>query len=161
MSELLREIVVGLVTFITTGGLGSIMYFKLQKRLKQAEVKAAEIDNFSSINAEWEKITNKLTNEREELVKELNEQREEFVKEIHDQAETIKELQDKIDSINTSKEAAWDECSKSKIECAIKDKLISELNWYRCEINGCPYRKPPRIYGEFEFPSDGVIKNDD
>ena len=148
MSELLRE--VGLVTFITTGGLGSIMYFKLQKRLKQAEVKAAEIDNFSSINAEWEKITNKLTNEREELVKEL-----------HDQAETIKELQDKIDSINTSKEAAWDECSKSKIECAIKDKLISELNWYRCEINGCPYRKPPRIYGEFEFPSDGVIKNDD
>lgn len=150
MSELLREIVVGLVTFITTGGLGSIMYFKLQKRLKQAEVKAAEIDNFSSINAEWEKITNKLTNEREELVKEL-----------HDQAETIKELQDKIDSINTSKEAAWDECSKSKIECAIKDKLISELNWYRCEINGCPYRKPPRIYGEFEFPSDGVIKNDD
>ena len=150
MSELLREIVVGLVTFITTGGLGSIMYFKLQKRLKQAEVKAAEIDNFSSINAEWEKITNKLTNEREELVKEL-----------HDQAETIKELQDKIDSINTSKEAAWDECSKSNIECAIKDKLISELNWYRCEINGCPYRKPPRIYGEFEFPSDGVIKNDD
>ena len=71
MTELLHEIVVGLVTFITTGGLGSIMYFKLQKRLKQAEVKAAEIDNFSSINAEWEKITKELTTEREEFVKEL------------------------------------------------------------------------------------------
>ena len=85
MTELLHEIVVGLVTFITTGGLGSIMYFKLQKRLKQAEVKAAEIDNFSSINAEWEKITKELTTESEE-----------FVKELKDKDDTIKELQDKL-----------------------------------------------------------------
>lgn len=150
MTELLHEIVVGLVTFITTGGLGSIMYFKLQKRLKQAEVKAAEIDNFSSINAEWEKITKELTGEREE-----------FVKELKDKDDKIKELQDKIDGIYTSKEKAWDECSKSKIECAKKDKYIAELNWSKCEINGCPYRKPPRKYGEFDFPADGVVNVDE
>lgn len=157
MSEILQEILLPLLTALLTGGIGSIFYFKQNKKLKEFEVKAAdlenknkEINNSASINAEWEKITNKLTKEREDLVEE-----------IHMQLGVIKELNEKNENLNNSKEKAWESYSNCRIECAKKDRLISELNWYRCEINGCPYRKPPRKYGEFDFPENAVIKTDE
>lgn len=157
MSEILQEIIIPLITALLTGGIGSIFYFKQNKKLKEFEVKAAElenenkkIENSASINSEWERISNKLTKEREELVNE-----------IHMQLDVIKELQEKIDSANISKDKAWEMYSNSRIDCAKKDRLISELNWYRCEINGCPYRKPPRKYGEFDFPENAVVKTDE
>lgn len=164
MSEILQEIIVPVITAFLTGGIGSIFYFKQNKKLKEFEVKSAElenenkklenenkkIDNSASINSEWERIANKLTNEREELVNE-----------IRMQLGVIKDLQDKIDNANTSKDKAWEMYSNCKIDCAKKDRLISELNWYRCEINGCPYRKPPRKYGDFDFPENGVVKTDE
>lgn len=157
MSEILQEIIVGIITFLTTGGLGSILYFKLQKKLKESEVKASElenknkeINNVAIVNSEWEKMTSKLSSEREELVNE-----------IHMQLGVIKELQKKIDEANSSKDEAWKSYSNCRIECAKKDRLISDLNWYRCEINGCPYRKPPRKYGDFDFPENAVVKTDE
>lgn len=156
MSEILHEVIVGLITFLTTGGLGSILYFKLHKKLKESEVKAAElenknkeINNVATVNSEWEKITAKLSAERDDLVNE-----------IHMQLKVIKELQEKIEDTNTSKDKAWELYSNCRIECAKKDRLISELNWYRCEINGCPYRKPPRKYGDFDFPENAVVKTE-
>lgn len=157
MSEILQEIIPTVISVLVTGGVGSIFYFRLNKKLKESEVKAAELENKSkeiensaSINGEWERISNKLTSEREELVNEM-----------HNQSETIKELQDRIEKANSSKEQAWESYSASRIECAKKDRLISELNWYRCEINGCPYRKPPRKFGDFDFPENAVINTDD
>lgn len=156
MSEILQEVIVGVLTCVTTGGLGSIFYLKQQKKLKEFEVKAAElenknkeINNVASVNTEWEKIANKLSAERTELIDD-----------IHRQLEVIKELQSKIDNANVSKDKAWEMYSNCRIDCAKKDRLISELNWYRCEINGCPYRKPPRKYGDFDFPENAVVKTD-
>ena len=157
MSEILQDIIFPIVSALITGGIGSIFYFKQNKKLKEYEVKEAELENknkeisnVSIVNSEWEKIYNKLTCEREELVDEL-----------HEQLEVIKDLNDKIDSANISKEKAWEMYSNCRIDCAKKDRLISELNWYRCEINGCPYRKPPRKYGDFDFPENGVVNIND
>ena len=156
MSELLREIIVGVLSCLTTGGLGSILYFRLQKKLKESEVKSAELENknkeitnMSAVNAEWERICKKLSDERDILLSN-----------IKDDETIINGLHDKIDALNRSKESAWEQYSNCRIDCARKDRMISELNWYRCEVNGCPYRKPPRNYGDFDFPGNvEVIEN--
>ena len=148
-TEILQMVITGLLTFLTTGGIGSFFYIKQQKKLKDSEVKAAEIRNESSTNAEWEKICEK----KDENIKRLE------VK-IDELEEMVKSKNQKIEELNQSKENAWEETSKSKIQSAKKDRIISEINWYRCEVNGCPYRKPPRKYGTFDFPKDAVVNSD-
>lgn len=144
--ELLQIILSSLLTFLTTGGIGSFLYIKQSKKLKESEIKAAEIQNESSTNAEWEKICEKKDNDNQVLEKKI---------EILE--ETIKERDKKIDELNNVKELAWEETSNAKIKSAHKDRVISELNWYRCEVNGCPYRKPPHKFGTFDFPKDVVV----
>ena len=63
MSDILLQFLGYLGTFIGGGGLVGIFYFKLNKRLKAAEVKAAESDvktkeiaNLSASNEEWIKL---------------------------------------------------------------------------------------------------------
>mgnify|MGYP004444169723 FL=1 len=148
-SELLHLIITGLVTFLTTGGLGGILYYNLHKKLKEAEVKSAEISNVASSNAEWIKICEERAEEKSKLI--------EGVREANN---LINELRHKINELNESKERSWEETSQCKIQCAKKDRIISELNWYRCEVNGCPYRKPPRQYGTYDFPKDGKLPED-
>lgn len=144
--EILQMILTGLLTFITTGGIGSFLYMKQSKKLKDSEVKASEIANESSTNKEWENICHM----KDDTIARLEEK-------VANLERTIKEKDDKIESLNQSKEKAWDETSKTKIQSAQKDRIISEINWYRCEVNGCPYRKPPRKYGTFDFPKDAVV----
>ena len=152
MSEILSNLLGYLITFITGGGLVSIFYFRLNKRLKAAEVKAAEVDvktkeisNLSSSNEEWIKLYHNCVAEKEKLEAD------------------IEKLSDKLDGVYKSKDAAWDRYSDSRSECNKKDMVIAELNWYRCEVNGCPYRRPPRKYGEMDFPVDAInpIENPD
>lgn len=144
--EILQMIITGLLTFITTGGIGSIFYIKQSRKLKDSEVKASEIANESSTNKEWENICSKKDDDIQKLENK-----------IITLEETIRIKEDKITELNTIKEKAWDETSKCKLKSAEKDRIISEINWYRCEVNGCPYRKPPRKYGTFDFPKDGVV----
>lgn len=144
--EILQMILTGLLTFLTTGGIGSIFYIKQSKRLKDSEVKSAEIANESSTNKEWENICRM----KDETINRLEQK-------ITNLEETVKEKDEKIETLNQSKEKAWDETSKTKIQSAQKDRIISEINWYRCEVNGCPYRKPPRKYGTFDFPKNAVV----
>ena len=144
--EILQMIITGLITFLTTGGIGSFLYMKQAKKLKESEVKAADIRNESSTNEEWEKLCNKKDDDIRKL--------EDKVKELE---ATIKEKNQKLEDLNQSKENAWEETSKTKIQSAKKDRIISEINWYRCEVNNCPYRKPPRKYGTFDFPKDAII----
>ena len=145
MSELLGEIITGIVTFLLTGGLGSIFYFKLHKRLKEAEVKAAEVEvksaeisNLSASNEEWIKLYHNCLEEKTKL------------------EETLATMSDRLDEAYKAKDLAIDRYSDSKSECSKKDMVIAELNWYRCEVNGCPYRRPPRKFGEMDFPKDAV-----
>ena len=152
MSEILQYVITSLITFLTTGGIGSILYFKLQKRLKIAEAEAAEVEvksneisNLSASNEEWIKLYNKSVEENNQLKEQIQHQNE------------------KIDELYKSKDIAWERYSETKSECNKKDLVINEMNWYRCEINGCPYRKPPRNYGEMELPKDAInpVENPD
>lgn len=152
MQEILSNLLGYILTFIFGGGLMSIFYFRLNKRLKAAEVKAAEVDiktreisNLSASNEEWIKLYNNCSEEKAKLEAD------------------IEKLSDRLDEIYKSKDAAWDRYSDSRSECNKKDMVIAELNWYRCEVNGCPYRRPPRKFGEMDFPADAVnpIENPD
>ena len=74
MSEILQLVITSLISIIGTGGIGSIFYFKLQKRAKEAEVKAVEVDvktkeitNLSASNEEWIKLYNNCLAEKEKL----------------------------------------------------------------------------------------------
>ena len=152
MQEILSNLLGYILTFLTGGGLVSIFYFRLNKRLKTAEVKAAEVDvktkeisNLSSSNEEWIKLYHNLSEEKEKLETD------------------VEKLSDRLNEVHKSKDAAWDRYSDSRSECNKKDMVIAELNWYRCEVNGCPYRRPPRKFGEMDFPADAVnpIENPD
>lgn len=152
MSEILQYVITSLITFLTTSGIGSFLYFRLQKRLKLAEVKAAEVEvksseisNLSASNEEWIKLYNQSMEENHQLKEQLQAQVE------------------KIDELYKSKDIAWERYSTARLECNKKDLVIKELTWYKCEINGCPYRKPPRQYGDMDFPKDAVnpVENPD
>lgn len=142
MSEILSEVITAVLTFLFTGGLGSIFYFKLQKRMKTAEVKAAEIDNLTKTNEEWRKLYDNCLEEKRKL------------------EENVANMTDKMEEFYRSKDVAWDRYSDSRAECNKKDMVIAELNWYRCEVNGCPYRRPPRKFGDMDFPKDAVDPNE-
>ena len=144
--EILQMIITGLLTFLTTGGIGSFLYIKQSKKLKESEVKAAEIQNESSTNEEWKKICEK----KDDDIRRLEQK-------IENLEENIKEKDKKIEELNRSKENAWEETSKTKIQSAKKDRIISEINWYRCEVNGCTHRKPPHRYGTFDLQKDTVV----
>lgn len=152
MSEILLQVLGYVFTFLSGGGLMGIFYYKLNKRLKAAEVKAAEVDvktkeisNLSSSNEEWIKLYHNCFEEKTKL------------------EGALADMTNKLDEVYRSKDAAWDRYSDSRSECNKKDMVIAELNWYRCEVNGCPYRKPPRKYGEMDFPKDAVnpVENPD
>lgn len=145
MQEILSTLLGYILTFIFGGGLMSIFYFRLNKKLKAAEVKAAEVDvktreisNLSASNEEWIKLYHICFEEKEKL------------------EEDIEKLSNRLDEVYKSKDTAWDIYSNARSECIKKDMVIAELNWYRCEVNGCPYRRPPRKFGEMDFPADGV-----
>lgn len=152
MSEILLQVLGYVFTFLTGGGLMSIFYFRLNKRLKAAEVKAAEVDvktreisNLSASNEEWIKLYHNCFEEKTKL------------------EGALADMTNKLEDVYRSKDAAWDRYSDSRSECNKKDMVIAELNWYRCEVNGCPYRKPPRKFGEMDFPKDAVnpVENPD
>jgi hypothetical protein len=149
---LLTYVIPNLITFLTTGGIGGIFYFKLHKKLKETEVKAAEVEvksaeisNLSASNEEWIKLYHNCLEEKTKLESD------------------VEKMSDRLDEVYKSKDAAWDRFSDCRAECNKKDMVIAELNWYRCEVNGCPYRRPPRKYGEMDFPKDAMnpIENPD
>jgi hypothetical protein len=152
MSEILTLVITSLITFVTTGGIGSIFYFRLQKRMKLAEIKAAEVEvksaeinNLSASNEEWIKLYHNCNEEKIKL------------------EEALASMTDKLDDAYKQKDLALDRYGDSRTECNKKDMVIAELNWYRCEVNGCPYRKPPRKFGEMDFPKDAInpVENPD
>ena len=156
MSETILEVLGYVLPFLGGGGLMSIFYFRLNKRLKAAEVKAAEvdvkahevevksreIDNLSASNEEWIKLYHNCFEEKTKL------------------EEAVASMTDRLDEVYKSKDLAWDRYSDSRAECNKKDMVIAELNWYRCEVNGCPYRRPPRKFGEMDFPKDAIDPNE-
>ena len=101
-------------------------------------MKTKEIANLSASNEEWIKLYNTCNDEKTKL------------------EEALANMTDKLDEAYKMKDAAIDRYSDSRSECNKKDLVIAELNWYRCEVNGCPYRRPPRKFGEMDFPEDAI-----
>ena len=146
--EILLLVITSLLTLLTGGGIGVFLYHKQTKKLKEAESKSAEIQNDilevqkdTSVNDQWKEMCEMKSAEIEKLNNKIAELEE-----------SIKVKNEKIEVLNTKKEEAWDETSKCKILSAKKDRIISEINWYRCEVNNCPHRKPPRKFGTFDYP---------
>lgn len=149
MSEILQYLLTSLISIIGTGSIGSIFYFRLQKRLKEAEVKAAEVEvksseiaNLSASNEEWIKLYNSCNEEKRQLEMKMS--------------EVIKKFEENIVNAHKDKDSLWEKLSDCRQECDKKDLYIAELNWYRCEVNGCPYRKPPRKFGQMDFPKEAI-----
>lgn len=149
--EILLMIISSLATLLTGGGIGVFLYHKQTKKLKEAESKNAEIQNEilivqkeTSVNDQWKEMCEMKSNEIDKLNNKISELEE-----------SIKIKDEKIEYLNLKKEEAWNETSKCNISSAKKDRIISEINWYRCEVNNCPHRKPPRKYGTFDFPQGG------
>ena len=145
MSDILQLILTAVLSALTTGGIGSIFFFRQNKKLKEAEVKAADIENIKSAvesaaatNEEWKKLYDIIIDENKSLKDECEKK------------------DDKIESLHEAKENSWEEVTKYKVLCEKKEREIKEHSWYRCEINGCPYRRPPRVYGEMDFPKDAM-----
>ena len=145
MSEILQYVITSLVTLLAGGGIGSIFFFRQQRKLKDLEVKAQEADvksdeisNLSASNEEWIKLYDKVQAENDEL------------------KNRISEFVDKLEEVHNSKKELWERFSNCQMESSKKDLVINELNWYRCELNGCPYRKPPRKFGDQDFPKDAL-----
>ena len=136
MSEILQIVITNCITFLTTGGIGSIFYFRLHKRMKEAELHASEISNLSSSNDEWIRLYETERDEKSKLMEQNH------------------ILNERINKLHEDKGLLISKCEK-------KERIISELNWYRCEMNRCPYRKPPRKYGDFDLPEDAIIPKEE
>ena len=136
MSEILQYVITSLFSLLAGGGIGSIFYFKQQKKLKEMEVKAAEA------NVKSDEITN------------LAASNDEWIKLYHESEEKCADLQTRYDTlvnrleeVHNAKKELWEKYSNSQVECSKKDLVINELNWYKCEINGSPIENPPENSG--------------
>ena len=152
MSDILQLVLTAVLSVLTTGGIGSIFFFRQNKKLKNAEVKSADLENLkraveatAASSEEWRKLYEKVLEEYEGSNKEID------------------RLNDKIELLHEAKENSWEEVTKYKVLCEKKEREIKEHEWYRCEINGCPYRRPPRVYGDMDFPKGGLspVENPD
>ena len=79
MSDILQLVLTAVVSVLTTGGIGSIFFFRQNKKLKDAEVKSADLENLKrSVEAtaasseEWRKLYEKVLEEYEECNKEID-----------------------------------------------------------------------------------------
>lgn len=125
-----------IITLLTSGGIGGIFYYTLNKRLKKAEVIASEYSNIATTNLEWQKLSDELQEERVNLLKK-----------VEDRNRIIDELRDRD-------EAGWKRVYDLELELSKKDLIIQDLTYKKCTRNNCPYRKPPRELGEESLPEN-------
>ena len=134
MSEILTYVITSAITFLTTGGLASIIFFKQHKKLKESEVKAAEVDikshevevksqeinNLSASNEEWIKLYHNCVEEKTKL------------------EEALANMTDKLDEVYRSKDIAWDRYSDSRAECNKKERMPLQASSKKVRRDGLP-----------------------
>ena len=139
----MEGILIAITSLLTVllGG-GSVLFYKQTKKMKHFEalsmekdVIAKELANKQTANEEW--IT--LYNEQKGYSKRL----EAKLQTSNDENKELKRI------INDYKELD----TKQRL-------LIANLNWARCEVNGCENRKPPRdfqaLFNEVEDMHDDL-----
>lgn len=125
--DYLDLIISSVISLITSGSIFSFLFFKLDKRLKTAEVKRVELENNRTTLEEWKELYNENEEER-------------------------KSLFEKYNLVITEKEGLLEVISNLKMENANLKLKNAELQWSRCIVNGCNKRKPKRNYDQDDEP---------
>jgi hypothetical protein len=129
MFEVILTAVITLVTTLVPGG---IIFYRQNKRIKNAEAKGKEIENIARIIDQWQETVAELKDEKEEIKK---------------------DKQDVTDNYNNLIVSYRNELNKYE-ELMKENKRLElanqELCWWKCVVRGCPNRKPPRVIDEME-----------
>lgn len=117
--NILLEAFLGLVGII--GGSVGIIFWRENKKLKQQEVKSAQLDNDKKIIEEW---------------KDMYHEKE---KKCNEKDAIIRQHVDKIDRLYQERNDAREEVQKRELR-------IQQLTWYHCTVNNCKNRIPPHVF---------------
>lgn len=129
MTEIIITAVVTLITTLVPGG---IMFYRQNKKIKNAEAKQKDIENTSLIIDQWQERVEELKGEKAELKEDkdvLMKNYNSLIGEYRNQLEKQEELMK---------------------ENKMLELTNQELCWWKCVVRGCPNRKPPRNIDEIE-----------
>lgn len=140
-TEIILAIITGVTTILSGSGLGlALFYRKENKQLKAVEVsdKKQEVEAKRLENelkqADWE-------HERYLEEKRISTQREYKIQQLY---KGIGELKDKY----------RDKCD----EVAALTFMCEKKDWFRCDVNDCPHRIPPRDYTKLQIEQDTLVE---
>ena len=121
-NKVMTEIIAIISTLFTlVVGTGGILFYKQSKRLKAAEVAAAEKDVLK-LDLENQKSTN-----------------DEWIRLYEETKEALEKAQSKVNELNTKLQKATEIEGQQRL-------VINDLTWSRCIVNGCAKRTPPRNF---------------
>lgn len=121
--------IVEIITIINTGVipiLSGALFFSIRKRKAAAEASQEEGKAIATSADGWRKLCEK----RDE--------------DVRNKEEEIKVKDGKIDSLYDKINILRDTISGLESKNHDLQMLNAELDWNKCEVNGCPKRKPPR-----------------
>lgn len=132
--ELINVVISAISTLVGLAGGGVGIYFWRESReLKRAEVRQKEIEN-ELHQADW--ATERLK-ETESKVRELLTRIEELYKRIGELKDENRVLESEKDNFKF---------------------LSQKMQWFRCDVNKCSKRQPPRNYAEVQTDFDEATK---
>lgn len=121
--------IIEIITIINTGVipiLSGALFYSIRKRKAAAEASQEESKAVATAADGWRKLCEK----RDEDVRKKEEE--------------IKIKDAKIDSLYCKINELRDKYSALESKCHDLMMLNAELEWNKCEVNGCTKRKPPR-----------------
>lgn len=130
------EIVIGIIGFMSSLLVGGgVLFYKQNKKFKEAEaaLKKAEANLM----------------EKDVLSKDLQNEKSiagEWVRLYEEQTNYSKKLEGKIQVLNDELKAKNKTIGEFQELDTKQRLLIANLNWARCEVNGCEKRRPPRDF---------------
>lgn len=135
----MTEIIAIISTLFTlVVGTGGILFYKQSKRLKAAEVAAAEKDVLKR-DLENQKSTN-----------------DEWIRLYEETKEALEKAQSKVNELNTKLQKATELEGQQRL-------VINDLAWSRCIVNECAKRTPPRNFEkkleQIENLHDDITRN--
>lgn len=143
----MNEIVISLIGLlgVILGG-GTFVFYKQNKKLKEAEAASMEKDVLAK------DLANKQT------------ANEEWITLYDEQKEYSKRLEVKLDNVNEENKELKKLLNDYRELDTKQRLLITNLNWARCEVNECAKRRPPRdfqnLFNEAESMHDELNDQD-
>lgn len=124
---MIDAIITGTVALISAILGSSVIYFRQNKRSKEIDNDLKTTDAWKELYHEKEKKCNDKDAKIDELRRHINSLQSDKIKMLEGHQKAVQELQG---------------------ELSVKEIKLIECNWYRCEVTGCPNRRPPRDLDE-------------